>query len=93
MISQFVTKAHVAIRTLAEMKAINPNVAVGHHSVEVDKYSFVLRVGGEGEVLAIPANTGGKEAAGTASRIVLVEWTLNAPIVWHVEFASRRVVE
>ena len=79
MIGQFVTKAHIAIGTLAEMKAINPNVAVCHHTVEFDKDSFVFRV--ECEVLAIPTNAGRKEAAGTASWIVFIEWTLNAPVV------------
>ena len=44
-------------------------------------------------MLAIPTNSGWKESAGTARRIVFVERTLDAPVVRHVEFAPRRVVE
>jgi hypothetical protein len=93
MTCQFVPKAHVAVRTFAEMVAIDPNITVCHHTVEFDEYTFAFRVGLKGEVFAIPADPGWKKAAGAASWTVFVEWTFDTPVVRYVEFAPGRVIE
>ena len=41
MAVEFVTKTDVAKRAMAEVKTVEPHVAVLHHAVKLDGYGFV----------------------------------------------------
>jgi len=61
---QVVKEAHVAVGTVAQVKAVDPYVAVGHHAVEGNIDVTVGVSGGQQKALAIPGDSGGEEASG-----------------------------
>jgi hypothetical protein len=56
MAGQVIAKARVAGRALAQMKAIDPDIAVGHHAVEVDENTLAGVLPAKREGLAIPTH-------------------------------------
>ena len=93
MICQFIAKADIAIRTPAQVEAIDPNVAVGHDAIEVDEDAPARVVCGQRETFAIPADTCRQETTRASRRILLVEWPFNTPVMRHVELPPRGVIE
>src|SRR6266478_3772700 len=75
------------------MEAIDPNVAIGHHSIKLDEHALTLVVRRQDEMLAIPADAGREKAARAARRVILVKWSFNAPIVGHVQPPPAAVVK
>src|SRR5476649_1065365 len=63
------------------MKAIDRDIAVGHHSVKVDEDSSALIFIGQTEMLAIPAYARGEIRARAAGGVGLVEWPFDAPVM------------
>ena len=66
MAGQFVAEADVAKRPVAEMKAVDPDIAVLHHAVELDENGFVRIRFWQTEMLAIPADAAGQKCARAA---------------------------
>src|SRR5947208_12118650 len=93
MIRQFIAKADIAIRTLPQVEAINPNVAVGHDAIEVDEDAPSRVVGWQREMFAIPADTCRQETARASRWILLVEWPFNTPVMRNVQHAPGAVIE
>src|SRR5690349_7190022 len=60
MSGEFVAKADVSIRPLAEMKPVNPDVAVCHNAVEIKEHTPARVTPRQDEVFAIPADPGGQ---------------------------------
>src|SRR6266536_2794697 len=75
------------------MEAVDPYVAIGHHSIKLDEHALTLVVRRQDEMLAIPADAGREKAARAARRVILVEWSFNAPIVGHVQLPPAAVVK
>src|SRR6266446_5706428 len=93
MIRQFIAKADIAIRTLPQVEAINPNVAVGHDAIEVDEDAPARVVSGQREVFAIPADTCRQKTTRASRWILLIEWPLYTPVMRNVQYAPGAVVE
>src|SRR5215471_8709083 len=55
MPGKFVAKADVSIGSLAKMEAVDPNVAVGHDAVKIDKHTALGIFRRQNEMLAVPA--------------------------------------
>ncbi len=90
---QIVPEGHVAVGPLAEMEAVDPNVAVGHHAIEFDGNTPRGIVCRQGESFAIPADAGREECARAAGGILLVERAFDGPVVRNVEPAPGTVHE
>src|SRR6266702_4801765 len=93
MTREFIAEADIAIRPPAQMKAIDPHVAIGHHSIKIYKDATALVTCGKNKMLAIPAHPRRQETTRSAARIVLVKGTFNDPVVWHVESSPLTVIE
>ena len=93
MAGEFVAKADVAVRPLAQVEAVDPHVAVGHDAVEFDEHALVGVGRRQREMLAIPADAAGQERARAAGGILFVERAFDAPVVRHVDGAPGAVVE
>jgi len=78
---------------MAQQKAVDINIAVGHDAIELDQDRFAGGVRGKGEVLAIPANAGWHKCAAAARRVVLVNGAFDAPIVRQVKLAPGGIHE
>ena len=83
MAGQVVKEAHVAVGTVAQVKAVDPYVAVGHHAVEGNIDVTVGVSGGQQKALAIPGDSGGEEASGRAAEVFLVNRAGDAPVMGH----------
>ena len=88
-----VAEAHVAVGARAQLGAVDVDVGVRHHAVELDEDALALLGGGQREVLAVPADAGGQVAAVAQRRRVLIERALDAPVVRHVQRAPAGVGE
>jgi hypothetical protein len=76
---KIVLERHPTVGTMTEMEAIDVDVAVGHHAVELDE-NILGGIGGlEREMLAVPANPGREEPIAKAAGVVLIDRALNAP--------------
>src|SRR6185312_4690342 len=93
MAAKFVTKADVTVGTMAEVKAVDPDIAVGHHAVELHGHAVVGSAGREGEMLSIPADAAGKVSARAAGFVGPGKRAFDAPIVRDVQFAPGGIVE
>ena len=56
MAGHLVLKAHISVRPIAEMKAVDPNIAVCHHAVKIDKDAAVRIARPHRKMLSIPAD-------------------------------------
>ena len=75
------------------MKAVDPDIAIGHDAIEDDVY-VAMRVGfGKREILAVPADPIGKVAAALSGWIGLGDWSRDAPVVGNIEGSPSAVVE
>ena len=81
------------IGPLAEVVAVDPDLAVLVDAVELDRDLAVLVRRRDAKVLAVPADAGGRIAAGAAAGLVLGERPLDAPVVRQVEAAPVGVGE
>src|SRR5438128_652921 len=75
------------------MRAVDPDVAVGHNAVEVDEDEPAFVICRQREMFAIPADAGGKKTARAAGWVVLVEWSLDTPIVRHVQLTPGLIIK
>ena len=90
---QLVAKADVTIRPLAQVEAVDPDIAVGHDAVEVDEDTPHSISREQREMFSIPADAGGKKATCSTRRVAPVEWSFDTPVVRHVELAPRRIIK
>src|SRR5581483_5543945 len=90
---ELVAETDIAVRPLAQVEAVDPDVAIGHHSVEFDEDPLTGSTCRQGEMLAVPAHAGRQKPAGPASWIFLVEGSFDAPIVRDVDGTPAGVVE
>src|ERR671939_350630 len=93
MICQFIAEADVAVRSPAQMKAVDPNIAGRHDAVELYEDPTMLHTRGQSEMLSIPTNSSRKKAARAARWVLLIKRAFNAPVVRHVQLSPLRVVE
>src|SRR5437764_13043966 len=93
MICQFIAKADIAIRTPAQVEAIDPDVAVGHDAIEVDEDLTAGVVCGQREMFAIPAYARRQKTTRASRWILLVEWPFNTPVMRHIELPPCAVIE
>ena len=84
-------EARVAIRPLANLMPVEPDVSVGHGAVELDGEVVALRLGRQHEVFAVPTRARYRQAAGVGV-VGAVEGPFDRPIVWQRERAPLRVV-
>jgi hypothetical protein len=75
------------------METIDPNITVGHNAVKVDEHAAILVLHGQREMFAIPADARRQKTACPTGRIILIEWSFNAPVMGDIEVAPRRVIE
>ena len=88
-----VREADVAVGPAAQVDAVDPDVAVHVHAVELEPRHLAPRPGGQPKRLAIPADARGEVAHAAAARGVLAWRALDAPVVRQVEPAPLAVVE
>ena len=93
MPGQFVAETDVTVGPLAEVEAVDPDVAVGHDAVEVDEDATLGIIRRKYEMLAIPADAGGQKAARAAGGIICIERAFDAPVMGHVQAAPRGVIK
>src|SRR5215471_8149303 len=93
MPSKFVAKADVSVGSLTKMEAVDPNIAVGHNAVKINKHTALGIFRGQNEMLAVPANASGQVSAGCSSGIRFVERTFNAPVVRNVQDTPLCVIQ
>ena len=84
---EFVAESDVAVGALAEVVAVDPDVAVGHDAVELDEDAAVGVGDGDGEVFAIPADTVGEVGSALSGRVGLGERAFDGPVVGDAEGA------
>ena len=90
---QFVAKADVTVGAFAEVVAVNPDVTVGHDTVEVDEDTVLGVLRGDSELLAVPTDAARQVSTAAAGRIIAVEWAFDAPVVRHIQDSPCGVVE
>src|SRR5579859_1663406 len=56
---QVVAETDITVGPVAEMKTVDPDVAVRHHPVELDKHAAIRFAGRQGKMFPIPADTTG----------------------------------
>src|SRR6266513_704774 len=90
---QLVAEGAVAVRPLAEVGAVDPDLAIAVHAVEFDEHDLAAVSRGDGERLAIPAHATGQRAARYAGRVLLAELAFDAPVVGQVQRTPGGVVK
>src|SRR5690349_12125083 len=75
------------------MNAVDPHIAVRHHAVKLDEITLCLASAGNRKMLSIPSDAGRKKSASATGGILLIEWTVNAPVVGQRNLRPRVVVE
>src|SRR6185369_7222963 len=90
---QFVFEAAVAVRTFAEIVAVDPDLAVAIDAVKFNEDQFSFGGSGHRKGLAIPAKPTGQRAASCARRSVFIELPFDTPVVRQVELPPLRIVE
>src|SRR5262245_8802986 len=83
----------VAVRPMAEERAVDPDVAVHVYAVELEPGATAGGCARKRERLAIPANARRQIADATTTRTVLGVRPFDAPVVRHVDGAPTAVVE
>jgi hypothetical protein len=73
--------------------AVDPDLGVGHHAVELDKHAAGGGGGGERKTFPIPAHARGAVAATSTNGRVLFGDAFDRPVVRDVERAPVGVVE
>ena len=82
----------IAVGPGAHVLAVEPDLGVGHGTVEVDEDPLALVAGRNREMLAIPADALPRQLAGVARQIV-AEGALDAPVMGNVQRSPRGVIE
>src|SRR2546423_7097562 len=78
---------------MPQQMSIDPDIAVGHHTVEVDEDALVACVGWKREMLAVPSDACVQKPAGAALGGVFVKRLIDRPIVRHIDRLPFRVIE
>jgi hypothetical protein len=74
------------------MVPVDPDVAVGHDTVELNDNAPCSPIGWKRKMFAIPADAGGQKSARPAGRIGFVKRPFNAPVVRNIKLLPRGVV-
>src|SRR6266699_1588381 len=90
---QLVAERAIAIRPLAEVLAVDPDLAVAIHAIELDEHDLTGVAGGKCERLPIPGDAAGECATGHARGVLLAERSLDAPVVGQIQPAPGGVGE
>src|SRR5437867_5340764 len=90
---QRIAERAVAVRSLAQVVTVDPDLAVAVHAVEVDERQASTVRHGNRECLAIPTDSAWQRATADAGRMRLTEFSLDAPVVGQVERAPSGIVE
>lgn len=90
---ELIAETDVAIGSTAEMDAVDPNITVSHHAVKFDEHATLRLAFGKSEVLPIPAHPGGQVATRRACWILLIERSLDTPIVRYIELPPVAIFE
>ena len=88
---EVVFERSIAVRAFAEFVAVQVDGGVLVDAVEAEDECFVLLVGGEGEVLAIPGDAAGKEAGATGP--FSIEGLFDGPVAGEIELAPGGVIQ
>src|SRR5512143_1199531 len=73
--------------------AVDPDLAVAVHAVEIDEHQPPAVRHRHGEGLAVPSDAAWQRTAGDAGRARVAELTLDAPVMRHVERSPGRIGE
>ena len=90
---EFIAETNVAEWSMAEMDAVDPNVAVSHHAVKFEEHATLCLAFRRSEVLPIPAHPGGQKATRGTGWILLIERSLDTPIVRYIELPPVGVIK
>ncbi|OPZ19541.1 MAG: hypothetical protein BWZ10_00916 [candidate division BRC1 bacterium ADurb.BinA364] len=90
--SQLVFEAHVAVRPLAQMAAVDPDIGVHVNAVEFDENAAIRPSRIEAELLAIPSDARGEESAFCPGGRVLIHSALDSPVVRQIQAPPGRIV-
>ena len=82
---EVVEKWHVSVRTAAEKVSIDPHLAELVNAVELEGELFIFVGIWDAELLAIPADAGGKIRTAITGGRRFVEAAFNAPIVRQIQ--------
>ena len=93
MARQVVEEAYKAVGAMAEVKAVDPNVAIGHDSVEHDIDAAMGIFRGQRKGLAIPGDPGWEKGSSRAAEVVLVNGAGDAPVMRQGDTAPGGIVE
>ena len=66
MTGEVIAKSDVAVWAMAQVKAIDPDIAVGYNAVEFDEDALLCVGIGQREMLAIPTDAAVAESTGGA---------------------------
>jgi hypothetical protein len=86
-------EADVAMRAMANVHAIDPDIAVVIDAVELDGDFLIAIRRRQPEMLAIPPDAVRRPSVRSAARRVLAERALDAPVVRQLELSPARIVE
>src|SRR5580658_5006695 len=93
MFGQFIEEWNVTVGPVAQMMAVDPDVAVLVDAVEFDRNDFAAPGRRDTELLAVPTDSGWHVAAGASGGRMLIDWPLDAPVMWQVKRSPIHIFE
>ena len=90
---EFVEQTEVAVRTIPDLLAVDPDGTFHINTVKIDEDEFALPVVSPFDLFLIPADSGGKMAVGPVSRHILVVGLFDTPVMGHVKQAPGSVID
>ena len=90
---ELIAEGAVAVRPLAEVMAVDPDLTVSIHAVEFDENELVAVALCDSEGLTVPAHAAGERATARPGGIPRAELALDAPVVRQVERSPTRIVQ
>src|SRR5450432_196334 len=86
-------EAHIAIRMLPDVRAVDIDIGVAHHTVELDENSAPSSARRQREMFPVPADSGGQIATAPSRGSILIERALDAPVMGHTERTPTGICE
>src|SRR5690606_22874494 len=83
----------VAVGSLAQVVAVDPHFAIAIHAIKVDEDQFAFFFFRQREGFSIPADTTWQRTTTGCSRVLLIEFTLDAPVMRYGEFTPAGVIK
>src|ERR1700761_2135650 len=93
MACELIEKTDRTIWAMAEMKSVDPDIAVGHHPIEYDVMTPMRILFRQGEGFTVPSDAVGEVTAALSGWIGLSDRARNAPVMGNAEDAPLAVIE